>query len=310
MREKAQILDEFWLKIIAFISMTLDHVGVFMMLNFSSSKELSTTATILRIIGRLAFPLFLFFLSEGLKHTQNRKRYLFRLFVMWLGIAVVQTVFYSYYRIANLHNMSNAITDLGASMGAQAFTDLLLCALFIYLIEHKNKKIRFLCVLPVLYILFSYACSVLDQYQMNAYLYFPEFLRASYNLFGFLVFLGFYYACPLIDIWVKKGLRLEGDELKKYQETRSYRGLVNTISAASLLIIVLIIWGVSYLDWHFDVYNSPGTKIQNYCLLDCFLIMMYSGKRGYDKKWWRIFEYAFYPLHIAIIALVFTLILL
>ena len=305
MSEKTQVIDEFWLKIIAFVSMAFDHIGLFLMLYSASSTKAFAIGNIFRIVGRLAFPLFLFFLSEGLKHTTNRKAYLFRLFIMWLGIALFQTVIYSYYRIVNNHDV---LCELGSSMGAQAFTDLLLCALFVYLLEHENKKVRFLSALPALYIVLSYVLDVLDQYGMKINLYFPMYLRASYSLFGFLIFLGFYYAYRLTDIWVKKGLQLEGRELEEYRSSPTYRRLVNMISATALLVVTLLMWGISYLNWHFDVFESPNTKIQNYCLLDCLLIMMYSGKRGYDKKWWRIFEYAFYPLHIAIIAMIFTLI--
>ncbi len=305
MNEKAQVIDGFWLKIIAFVSMAFDHIGLFLMLYSASSTEAYAIGNIFRIVGRLAFPLFLLFLSEGLKHTSNRKAYLFRLFIMWLGIAIFQTIIYSYYRVMNNHD---AICELGSSMGAQAFTDLLLYALFVYLLEHENKKFRFLSILPALYIVLSYVLDVLDQYGIGANLYFPIYLRASYSLFGFFIFLGFYYAYRLTDIWVKKGLQLNGRELDEYRSTPTYRRLVNTISATALLVVTLLVWGISYLNWHFDVFESANTKIQNYCLLDCLLIMMYSGKRGYDKKWWRIFEYSFYPLHIAIIAIVFTLI--
>ena len=53
------------LKMIALIAMTLDHIGV----------QILTDSELLRIIGRLAFPIFAYTIAEGCTHTKNRKRY-------------------------------------------------------------------------------------------------------------------------------------------------------------------------------------------------------------------------------------------
>ena len=53
------------LKIIAMICMTLDHVG------FSLYPEV----TWLRILGRLAFPIYAFMIAEGCRHTRSMPRY-------------------------------------------------------------------------------------------------------------------------------------------------------------------------------------------------------------------------------------------
>ena len=58
------------LKMLAVITMLIDHVGAI----FFPSVPL------FRIIGRLSFPLFCFFISEGLLYTSSIKSYLMRLF--------------------------------------------------------------------------------------------------------------------------------------------------------------------------------------------------------------------------------------
>ena len=58
------------LKLIACISMVIDHVGLVI---FDDSP-------IFRILGRIAFPIFAFFIGEGCLHTKNIKRYFLRLF--------------------------------------------------------------------------------------------------------------------------------------------------------------------------------------------------------------------------------------
>ena len=65
---KYKFLPQEGLKLIACVTMLLDHVG----------------ATIwpcvwLRIIGRISFPIFCFLLTEGIAHTRNPKKYLCRL---------------------------------------------------------------------------------------------------------------------------------------------------------------------------------------------------------------------------------------
>lgn len=61
------------LKLIALLSMLIDHIGAALV---SSPSQLYTVC---RKVGRLAFPIFAFFIVEGFIHTKNIKKYLFRL---------------------------------------------------------------------------------------------------------------------------------------------------------------------------------------------------------------------------------------
>ncbi len=64
-------VDGFTLKIIAIITMLIDHTGAVLFPNI----------IILRLIGRIAFPIFCFLIVEGYFHTKNLKKYLTRLFI-------------------------------------------------------------------------------------------------------------------------------------------------------------------------------------------------------------------------------------
>lgn len=67
--EKLRILDGTSLKLIAMISMVFDHVG----------DMFFPGALWMRMIGRLAMPLFSFCIAEGYAHTRNKQRYLLRM---------------------------------------------------------------------------------------------------------------------------------------------------------------------------------------------------------------------------------------
>jgi hypothetical protein len=75
------LLNNNQLKIIALITMTIDHIGVILFPNLK----------ILRIIGRLAFPIFAYMISEGAKYTKNRPKYLL---TISLTALICQAVYY------------------------------------------------------------------------------------------------------------------------------------------------------------------------------------------------------------------------
>lgn len=70
-----------WLKIIGAIAMTLDHIGVM----------LYPQNDVLRIIGRIAMPIFAYMIAEGCGHTKNKFRYFI---TMFLVAAFCQGVYY------------------------------------------------------------------------------------------------------------------------------------------------------------------------------------------------------------------------
>ena len=53
------------LKLFALVVMTVDHIGALLLPQYS----------VLRIIGRLAFPIFAYMIAEGCAHTSSRLRY-------------------------------------------------------------------------------------------------------------------------------------------------------------------------------------------------------------------------------------------
>ena len=64
-----QVLDGTALKVIAMVSMVIDHVG----------DIFFPEATWMRMVGRIAMPIFSFCIAEGYVHTHDVKRYLLRM---------------------------------------------------------------------------------------------------------------------------------------------------------------------------------------------------------------------------------------
>lgn len=87
----------FTLKVIAAITMLLDHIAwtlidpvliskgivsyyfFFRLSDFSMAPALCVLSTLFHLLGRLAFPIFLFLLVEGFCHTRNIKKYIIRM---------------------------------------------------------------------------------------------------------------------------------------------------------------------------------------------------------------------------------------
>ena len=89
MREKKGLSGS-TLKLIAIITMFIDHIGAVIverMLYVTGNtgsftyEQMQNLDTILRSIGRIGFPLFCFLLVEGFLHTRNLGKYALRLLV-------------------------------------------------------------------------------------------------------------------------------------------------------------------------------------------------------------------------------------
>ena len=85
------------LKILAAIFMTIDHAAFYLL------NDDSPIYYVLRGIGRLAFPMFAFFIAEGCVHSKNRLKYLLTMAVFAVGAEIV-------YGIVNVPYMSVFMT--------------------------------------------------------------------------------------------------------------------------------------------------------------------------------------------------------
>ena len=70
------------LKIIAVISMVIDHCAYYLLEHGTVLYET------MRCVGRIAFPVFAFLIAEGFSHTRNRQRY----FLQLLAFAIISEI--------------------------------------------------------------------------------------------------------------------------------------------------------------------------------------------------------------------------
>lgn len=125
------------LKLIAMLTMTLDHIGVCLLPRIS----------LLRIIGRLALPIYAYMISEGCFYTHNRKRYFLRL----AGLALVCQIVYG---IADRSLYQCILVTFSLSVG-------LICAVDA---AQKQKKPFMVFAAAALLVGISLLCEVLPRH--------------------------------------------------------------------------------------------------------------------------------------------------
>lgn len=91
-------LSGYDLKLIAMVTMTMDHIALLWLglyansqggyVSISFDNGLDSIYTIMRGVGRLAFPLYAFLLVEGFFHSHNRKKYALRLLLLALAAEI------------------------------------------------------------------------------------------------------------------------------------------------------------------------------------------------------------------------------
>ncbi len=289
-----RIFNETVLKIAAIITMTCDHLGVFLwMVYFDSNSVGYNVGYVLRIVGRLALPLYIFMLVEGLRHTSNRWKYCGRIAMIGLPITVFEL-------IAGI-----ALKDM-TIMPAHAFTELMLFALIACLWKGKWWQ-KTLSVLPIGYIILSFLADLFTKSGFVGLDWFPQFLWADYDIYGFSLFLAFYFAYPIVDLIVTRSLRNTDTNFVEYKQSDDYRKLSNSMSIALLVLVNVIFWVLAYFLGQNTASYFYQYHVQTYAVICVVFFALYNGKRGYDKKWFRIFNYLYYPVHMIIIYGIFML---
>ncbi|KQL18388.1 TraX family protein [Cytobacillus solani] len=240
------------LKIIALVAMLLDHIGVF----------IPNMPEYLRWIGRIAAPIFIYFVGIGYRHTTNKKKFLLRLYIASVGMALVNLVLI-------------AMPGSNYNDNYNFFAPLFLIGLFLYAIEKKKFTYillwQLISAVPIIFFIeFVVTNKLLDEYFLGAVLGNSLFVEGG--ILFVLLGVGFYY------FQTKKQLTL-------------YYLLF------SALIFVITIKRGHMFELHNRLFFKFG-DIQWLMLLALPLLLLYNGKKGVGLKY---FFYFFYPIHIIVL---------
>lgn len=165
-------MTTFRLKMLATVFMFIDHIGLYF-------EELPFSF-VLRVVGRMSYPLFLFCMIWGYHYTKSRKIFLLRLYMMSVFMGLMMY-------LLEFHYFPNAVIEYGFH---NIFASMFLVGLLISIIENypKNKK-KSLIFLGLLFFL-QIACIMIPKFVpilnhlSGDYIssIFPFLLRTEYGL--------------------------------------------------------------------------------------------------------------------------------
>ena len=222
-------MSSFALHIIAMIFMLCDHMW----------------ATILdyewlTCIGRIAFPIFAFLITEGYIHTSNINKYIKRMVIFAIITEIPFNLMVSASPIYPFHQ--NVLWTFVISL------------LTLKYLNFDNTKNIFKSILIIILAIIIATITMCD--------YFGT---------GVMMVVGFYI----------------------FRKSKLLQLLM------MIYVNMILLQGYSYpIDIAGYTYYFPQ---QGFALLSLIFIWLYNGKQGYHAKWFKIFCYAFYPLHMLIL---------
>ena len=267
MERKLNILSAFWLKIIAMVTMIFDHIGAIILFHYSINEPSSFLASLyepFRIIGRFSFIILAFLVVDGVKHTSNKIKYLSRLLILSLVMTLGELCFTHTYS-------GNPITTL------------FLGALTIVLLN-LPKFYKLTACIPCIYVILS---------DLNIIPF-----KNEYGIYGFFLIIGFYLSligAKFLLEYYSSVNNLDIEIFANEQMMHKYRLIISCIFIFSYNLA----WYLIYPSWN----NIPliDMSLQVYSTFAIFPLFIYSGKRGYNSKWFQYGCYIFFPAHILII---------
>ena len=213
--------------------------------------------TELRIIGRIAFPIFAFLIATGYKKSSKPAFYAIRLLVFGL----ISEPIFDFCFMGSLVNLST-----------QNVYFTLLLGLFSIICFDKLKERFSSDILPV----------ILSPLAFGAV---AELISCDYGAWG----VGLIYLFYLVSVYAT--------------------GKMQALAYCTICVIFAM---RGYFDALFTLAMPQKWQIQQgFAAASCVFIALYNGKRGFEtenKAYRKIYQYsfyAFYPLHLLVIGLIF-----
>ena len=255
-------MSVFLLKIVAIICMVCDHLRYVLP---------NADTEMMRVLGRIAFPIFAFLIVEGFVHTKNLKKYIMR-----LGL------------VAIISEYPFLLFTIGCKICDEIELNVLftfLCGVLVLFFYDKAKKIFHSLIQKEnfennikkrIVLLVSYIVSiVLIGWMANE-------LKMDYGDFGIAIILLFYI----------------------FREKNIFKNvLIASISVIGLLLKI-------FFAYNMDISSPNFLSSMKYCLpymigyiCAAVILMQYNGKVGKYKM--KYFFYLFYPVHMVVMYLIY-----
>ena len=268
------------IKWIALIFMTIDHLGAygFPIPVFGKYFEF------LRVLGRIAAPLFLFVVTESVKYTRNKWKFVLRLYLGAVAVGLFVTV-------------TNFLFDdsIGRFTQSNILFTYFYIALYIVLIEQiiDGMKMK------------EWKRGILAAFGVGA-TYIPHMLFVVFNDFPFERF-----QLPFETVWTLRDLFqsfIQSPFGVEYTILFVVMGVAMYFTGSKYwkAIVLLIVSALCYFGGKYGAHNLPyiGKALgypQYFMVMAIPFILLYNGQKGRGSKY---FFYVYYPLHRYVISVV------
>lgn len=223
-------------------------------------------------VGRIAFPIFAFMIVEGFNHTRCLKKYMLRMLIF----AVISEI------------------PFNLMYGAQLFYPV-----------HQNVLWTFLLALGGLWLM--------EWVRIKNKLWLTVVVCLTVcvlgTVLGYVLFVD-YYGCGILTVFVFYFFDRDREDniISRLWKNSKYQRKIWTFVCFVGQLLCLYYINVEILGGLYYNVTLFGVEFelvqQSLALIALLPIWLYRGKQGYHAKWFQYFNYAFYPVHCLILALI------
>lgn len=285
------------LKLIAFFSMIADHLmQVLSSSTFHHTHLFHGEWRFIEGVGRMAFPIFAFFIAEGWKRTSDKRWYFNRLLIGGLYSQIPFTLALSFANITSFSPKPGLHSWLFPFKGCTLMFGILIAAAAAILL--KNKYPYPSLILVIGFMLFSHISISLEGF---------ELFSSAWNVFITFAFgmAGLY----LVDAWKSRT-----DKKSRLETAFCFLGWlllhlcinIDYGLMGSLLVVLLYCFPSKKIQtlvitlWGICIYSYMPSAFKVFTFLSALLLLTYNGRRGKMPKY---FFYIGYPLHLLVLGI-------
>lgn len=255
-------INSFQLKCLGLLFMTVDHIGLYICRSVNISP--------LRVIGRIAAPLFLYVTINSISHTRNKLKYALRLYIAHIIICLMTLL---------LTTIGN--NQFGNYNQFSILPTFIYTVVLTYIVEKITKSQKKLTTNNILLILSAFAIIIIptaimflfSRYETLYQIFFPSILIVPYSPLFILMGICWYF-----------------------NKDKAKQGFILILFSCLSIVGALLFARLSA--WiYMDFFNNTQFGM----ILFLPFIYLYNGKRGKSMKY---FFYVYYPVHIYILMLI------